>query len=829
MRTLFVAVCFTFVTWTAWSAEVLFDDGVQRVVSGDWAARTGRGFENEPKAVDVGLDQVTTLLNAVLPEQTPYPAAAVQKAIAKYGWAQLESEPEVATDRTIYKIFAAKGGNALTIESYGLDQGMTGRAAMSLSDGVVSVTDIDVTENLDRSVYESLLSPENFVLSQEHFTKQFFESMLDLSLPELSRVSEAYKAGKHALALYEVAEYYRRKTSPESLLRKPSGHPESTTDPAGDKILQHVFDKKDDVIDMGPDIDWNRQPEGVSSAEWLWNFNSHHHFVVLLEAYLKTANEKYAQEFARQVTDFVIQNPAPPYTLTRVGSWRNLEAGNRMMESWPRAFYGFLSSPSFTPQAMALMLGSIWSHGEYIYAHPSGLRRPSNWSVIDSSGLLAAGAYWPEFAEALKWRDTGFARLQEQLALQVYPDGAQYELAPGYHMYCLDRFKQGMRLAKETGCDIPGEYSNGIESMYEYLMWLAKPDRTTPAFSDSGRNAVSGVLREGAQLFSRNDLLYVATDGAEGTAPDGTSRLLPYAGYAIQRSDWTPDALYLAFDGGPVGTNHQHDDKLSFVLSAYGRNFIIDPGPHVYTPDAWRRWCVGTAAHSTVLIDHQGQRRMRLGVELTAEETPDPVWISNEVFDYVCATYNSGYGPDGIEVVHKRHIVFVKPVCWILVDQIVGEGEHTIETLFHFAQDQEVRRPGGMTTGKAAGFSVTTQNEQGPNLIIRPISLSRTSMDVISGQEEPDIQGWDAIPSPEMTPAPTLVYAQEAQLPVTNVYGLFPKQEWEPGPDYCASSVSNDSIMVRVLRSNRKVDEVRIYLNENRAEVFPVDGSTSFP
>lgn len=45
-----------------------------------------------------------------------------------------------------------------------------------------------------------------------------------------------------------------------------------------------------------------------------------------------------------------------------------------------------------------------------------------------------------EFKEAAEWRWFATHRLPDDLELQVYPDGAQYEVAPGYHNVSLNNF-----------------------------------------------------------------------------------------------------------------------------------------------------------------------------------------------------------------------------------------------------------------------------------------------------------------------------------------------------------------------------------------------------
>ena len=771
------------------AAEILVENQGARVVTGERPASLTRGFVETPKAADIDLPALTMLLDSVDAALTSGEVAAIREGLRTNGWAQRETEPVGNSDHVKVQVHAT--AESLTVRRLDVRDRVEAAAVMDLSSGATRVEHLELEPVLDRTVYAGLAGPEFWIMRQEHLQKQFFESIMDLNYPGLEAAKEAYENDKLSLALYEVAEYFRRKTEPAALLRRPAENPESRTDAAAERIVDHVFGGQGFTVQMGERIDWQTHPKEAPAAEWLWNLNGHHHFLTLLRGYLTTANEKYAREYVDEITDFIIRNPAPPYTLTRISTWRNLEAGDRGAITWPRAFYGFLSSASFTPQAIQLVLTGMWSHGNYIYHHPAGLRRPSNWSIVDSSGLCGVALYFPEFSESETWRSTAFDRLTYQLQLQVYSDGAQYELSTAYHRKCLHQFQRAMDLAEDTGNDLPDDFARIVESMYEYLMWLAKPDGSQPAVSDSRPSSLRGTLRQGAHRFGRDDLLYVATGGEEGQRPDGTSRLLPDAGYAVMRSDWGPDARYLFFDGGPVGSGHQHEDKLSILLSAFGVDFLVDTGPHTYTANKWRLHCVSSAAHSTVLVDGKGQTRIDTGIEHYAGETPVPFWETTPERDYVVAQYDAGYGEEQIPVVHRRHVVFQKPEYWVVVDELSGDGVHEIESLFQFAPDLEVSSDGSGT--------VTARSQEGPSLTIVAAQTDGWVDSIVTGQETPRLLGWYA-PHSDAVPAPVAVYRTRAELPLVQTYLLYPSEQAITTPLHVRTRRENDTLVVDVQR-----------------------------
>jgi uncharacterized heparinase superfamily protein len=67
------------------------------------------------------------------------------------------------------------------------------------------------------------------------------------------------------------------------------------------------------------------------------------------------------------------------------------------------------------------------------------------------------------------------------------------------------------------------------------------------------------------------------------------------------------DGVWLVFDSGPLGPDHQpghgHADTLGFELSLSGERVITDTGVGGYEAGVGRAYDRGTAAHSTVMVD----------------------------------------------------------------------------------------------------------------------------------------------------------------------------------------------------------------------------------
>jgi hypothetical protein len=390
---------------------------------------------------------------------------------------------------------------------------------------------------------------------------------------------------------------------------------------------------------------------------------------------------------------------------------------------------------------------------------------------MESNGLFHIGTMFPEFKEADDWRKTAVERMYKELDIQVYPDGAQIELTTGYHQVSLRNFVGLMKIAALNGIDMPADYLNKLEGMYHYNLYASMPDGRLPGLNDGGMVAIRRSMEEGFEYFPhRTDFQWAATGGAKGDMPKKTSYAFPYAGQFAMRSGWDVDDRYLLMDAGPFGYGHQHEDKLSIVLCAYGKVHVIDPGNYAYDSSQWRRYIISTYAHNTILVDEQPQNRRRLPRDTYVVKEPLPnKWISRGDCDYCVSVYDEGYGREGDETVsHKRRVFFVKPDYWIVTDTMTpsDDAEHKYESMFHLEAaaarvDEETNK-------------VETENPDASNLAIIPPKDDDLMVEIISGQEEPVVQGWMPAGGYKVRPIPTPIFTKTGAGTTWFVYVFYP-------------------------------------------------------
>jgi len=631
--------------------------------------------------------------------------------------------------------------------------------------------------------------------------EELFEIM-DLGLPALSSVREAVESGDLELAKKEFATHVRYRDYPlwfEDRTKKPPKPPlpmdqrknHSRADAYVEKIFTQHYNNKPWTVQFKGEIDWAANPTRddpeAFSRDWNTLLNRHVHFRSLSSAYWETGDEKYAEALAEQWMDWIKNNPRPinhngNNTYDGSFAWQTLTTGIRLEHIWLSGLYRCVESPAFTDEVIITIVKSFVDQARHLMKWQAR----ANWLTVESIGLYSTGMMFPEFKEAENWRKAGIERLHGQLEKEVYPDGMEYELAGGYNNWVVSNMTALVERAKMNGFEneLPEDYTERLMKMFDYLLGAMTPAGWVPGLNDSHNTTVRPVIKRATAIYpERQDYLYAATLGEEGTHPKWTSKAFPYTGHYVMRSGWDKDSVYMLLDSGRLGLAHCHEDKLTLVLWAYGRQHILDAGNFSYDQSKWVKYIRSTFGHNTVVVDGKGQSGLPQRVERTWERPwdkavppeNDTVWQSKDEFDFVKGIYRDGYGVDPvIDVTHTRKILFVKPEYFVIQDTLVpnDEKEHLYESLFHLDAES--------ATQEQTTFSVRTLNEGKSNLHIVPLMDDGLGLEIVKGREDP-VQGWARNTKP-LRPVPTAIYCRKQKGEARFVYVLYPTRKGQDCP-----------------------------------------------
>jgi hypothetical protein len=519
-----------------------------------------------------------------------------------------------------------------------------------------------------------------------------------------------------------------------------------------DRIVAGKFDLlgfKD--LSFGDPIDWQFEPvsgKRIPLLHWskldyldvelagdkkiIWELNRHQYFQTLGQAYWLTGDERYARTFTAHLEAWMDANQ-PKLGINWASS---LEVAFRSI-SWLWAFNFFNSSPSLKPEIVKRARKFLYLSARHLESYLSTYFSPNTHLTGEALGLFYIGTLLPEFKEAPRWQELGSRILVEQIPIHVQSDGVYFEQSSHYHRYTTDFYLHLLLLARVNDFALPPQVDEALGLLLDHLMYITRPDGTTPLFGDDdgGRlamldvraaNDFRGTLATAAVVFNRSDYKFVAGDAAEellwimGVAgldhydsiipsePSKTSAAFTEGGYFVMRDGWTPESNYLLFDCGPHGAlscGHAHADALAIDVAANGRTVLVDPGTYTYTGSKeLRDWFRSSPAHNTVTLD--GESSSIPGGAFTWKTKFTcrlRKWISEERFDFVSGTH------DGLV---ERSILFVKGAYWIIRDTVSDGNEHRGDIWFHFdasakpVLDEAVR-------DEESGFSVWCFGNEG--------------------------------------------------------------------------------------------------------------------
>lgn len=633
-----------------------------------------------------------------------------------------------------------------------------------------------------------------------------FFQLLDLQRPDLNAVKTAVDAHDWPAAKRAWAQHLDTRPSPHWLwsrqdkvrilqLETAQFGGLASYVPAAEKVLTRQFAQPQFRRYPAREVEWH---EGTN--EYTTALNRMTFWLPLGRAYWATGDMRYSTDFVFLLNDWIAANPVPPdahqFGDVKNSGWRTLDTGLRIM-SWLETMPYFMGAPPFDPEAKYRMTKSLAEQARYLYQKETEYG-VGNWQVAECTGLVEIGIMFPEFRDAAQWRSRAFTYLVQHMQKDVEPDGMDWEMTPGYHTAVMEDYIAVSRLCQLNGFTVPGLLDRH-EKMFEALMKLSEPDRRLPPLGDAGKADILTTIGEGALLYHRPDMRFLAADKPSEKwiwmfgpsvideypklpkrALTFTSTLLPNAQYAMMRTGWTPGDKYLLLDGAPFQGEHNHLDALQVLVYA-GRDLLIDPGQYNYNgplAGAFRT----TEAHNVLTIDALPQPRV------------DPTLLSWDTGP------NADFAADRISengVVHQRSVVFVKPDYWIVVDTVTGSGVHALTRLFHMPLD---------SAPQADAVSVRTAFATGMNLQILPADGPdmTTHLDMRTSP----------VPTGRLTaaPGPVAAFVTKTTLPATLCTVLTPFADAKNVPTQVQRIAVNDptTIHLKITFADGQQDDVTV-------------------
>ncbi|HJZ78057.1 MAG TPA: alginate lyase family protein [Vicinamibacterales bacterium] len=424
---------------------------------------------------------------------------------------------------------------------------------------------------------------------------------------------------------------------------------------AADRVLRHEFDLLGSGgVLLGSALPWH--VDFKSGREWPieyagsvdyseldkpsdvkvpWELSRSQHFTVLGQAYWLTGDERFAAEFAAEITDWIPRNPWA-YGV----NWAcPMDVALRAV-SWIWGFH-FMNGAQACASAEFRdgFVRALYLHGDYVATHIERADVNGNHYLSDAVGLVFLGTFFRSTVKGQRWLKTGREMIEAEIFNQTSGDGVDFEKSTAYHRLVLEAFLSCGVLMARQGEPFTDAWQERLERMLEFVEAYVKPDGRIPLVGDAddGRIQKLGtqpinehryLLSTGAALFGREDFKraagrfwdesfwmlgptgVAAFDATAASPAAPVSAAFPDGGFFVLRSD----RAHVFIDCGEVGMHgrggHGHNDILSFELWLDGINLVTDCGAFLYTASReWRNRFRSTAFHNVVQVGNEEMNR----------------------------------------------------------------------------------------------------------------------------------------------------------------------------------------------------------------------------
>lgn len=517
----------------------------------------------------------------------------------------------------------------------------------------------------------------------------------------------------------------------------------------------------------------------------------------LARAYAMGGDERYAEAFWSAIEDWVKQSPPMSGPLWICGQ----ESSLRIL-AWTFALYAFLQSSATTPKRVALLLSMIAAHAWRImqtvgYAQS----QRSNHLFSEGAALWTAGILYPEFNDAAAWMSQGARLLREAALDQITPDGAHLQNSFNYQRMVLHLLLWTLRLAEIHKIELALEIRSRTVAAFQFVSEFvdAESGRVPNHGSNDGSNILPlsacdygdfrPLLRLGSCMLDQpsalepgpwdETALWICGTSAKAAVREraGTGSSSSAAGFHRigTKNSW---ALVRA---GCYSRRPFQADQLHVDIWWHGLNLARDAGTYLYNGEPpWDNGLAVTAVHNTVMVDGRDQMR-RVGRFLWldwAQASGRSFSSGSENFPDRFEGEHDGYRRLGVK--HRRMVRRVTDDAWIIVDDLLGAGEH--EMRLHWLLPDlsfEIVSQAPFSALFTAGRTRIRWNIfsscAGESAIIR--GGKNLGGESACGNEE--LLGWESPTYGERSPAISLLYRVRGPLPVRMVTVILVGEEIE--------------------------------------------------
>lgn len=476
-------------------------------------------------------------------------------------------------------------------------------------------------------------------------------------------------------------------------------------------------------------IDWNADP--FRDANW----RSQLHMLRLIDPFLRAHGEQPGADWLRRSFDIVLDwhRHLMLHGRQEHVAWRDMMVGVRALRLAHLFELLRRGELSALPAEVEILASLLALHAQALTA--PGFFRYTNHTVWDLHGLtaLVRVGLCDDDPRRAAWMKVLGSRLDRLVDLQFDEHGVHRENSPQYHGVARTMFDT--LLDSRWYDDSSARLVPVLERARSLQHWMSLPDgRPVPIGDSDGRPPTRLELPEPRCSAAPIEVL--------AHSCYGFVRHLRNAA----EGDWSFIAMKAGFDL----PGHKHEDVFSYLWSESGCDIVVDSGKFAYDDTPMRRYMRSNRAHN--LIEFGGRDS-----DVPAEHRPGHC---------LRAVVGTAWGRTlPASIVHhpggERHerTLHTAPGRWlVVVDRFTAPRETAFRHFTHLA-------PEFAATVASQEFDV--KHQAGGGLAVRYWASTPLTLEVVSGQQEPEVQGWISRSYRQSQPCPVLVMSGSCQSAVT--------------------------------------------------------------
>jgi hypothetical protein len=349
----------------------------------------------------------------------------------------------------------------------------------------------------------------------------------------------------------------------------------------------------------------------------------------------------------------------------------------------------------------------------------------NNFRAVINGGLAMGTIVLQEHDErAAEWKAILLESIPEFNAL--FKDDGSYDEAVAYVNYAMKYQADAMEaVRREWGIDFFD--TANFTGMTDYVLAMYLPSHTyrhgSVSFGDAGaslqsfaafwiaRHARDGLSQYLGLNFSDHywtSLLYY-DPSVRPVPPVADTELVELdLDWIIARTGYAVDDLVVAMRSGEP-MNHEHADRNSLLLKAYGEILLSDPGRVTYDNTS-EEWVLRTAkGHNMILIDGEGIQYHK-GEEGTNESKSSARIVRSGErpgFMFWASDATPGYrivNPD-VASVTRSVVLFPEAPCLVVLDKVTKASEPSAVSARWHIENRDHK--GGISAGSGSEFTIT--------------------------------------------------------------------------------------------------------------------------